>query len=128
LSSAHPPIDFPFGGPPGPREIVLTHGAGAPMDSPLLTAIAGAWVVFDVALKNNGVWGRVPTKTDTENQYTNSILDEQKAVLHPMISLHGAVPDPTRANSFKMSPFCMNLLSSGSRPNGRVNPLYPIVF
>jgi hypothetical protein len=26
----------------------------------------GAWVVVGVALKNNGVWGRVPKKNDTK--------------------------------------------------------------
>jgi hypothetical protein len=41
----------------------------------------GAWVVVGVALKNNGVWGCVPTKTNTKNQYTRPALDERKAVL-----------------------------------------------
>jgi len=35
-------IDFRFDGPPGvAAQIVLTHGAGAPMDDPFLEAIAG---------------------------------------------------------------------------------------
>lgn len=40
MSGAIPELDFLFDGPPGPCEIVLTHGAGAPMDSALLSAIA----------------------------------------------------------------------------------------
>jgi hypothetical protein len=32
----------------------------------------GAWVVVGIAPKNNGVWGRVRTTTDTKNQYTRA--------------------------------------------------------
>jgi hypothetical protein len=35
-------------------------------------AIIGAWAAVGVALKNNGVWERVPTKIDTKHQYTRA--------------------------------------------------------
>jgi hypothetical protein len=49
---------------------------------------SGATGLIGIALKNNGVWGRVPTKTDTKNQYTRPVLNAQKATLHPKVSCY----------------------------------------